>query len=154
MARSKLDFVRQQGFAHAGADSGDALYSALMFQPRVVAAVVLTGILLQHPRHNPVDAFYNRLLARRRHLRSIDAAPPPRRFAQAVAATLAFAISAALLMESSAIAWAFQGLLGGAVVAVVFGRFCAGSYLYELSRSALAATTRRGMPIPQPGARR
>jgi hypothetical protein len=171
MSRSKFDFVRQQGFAQADADSGHDLYSALMFQPRIVAAIVLTGILLQHPavfatlsavllwsalvpRRNPFDALYNRLLAHPRRLRPLAVAPGPRRFAQGVAATVAGAIAGALLLKWTATAWAFEALLGIAVVGVVFGQFCAGAYLHDLLRSALAATTRRRPPVRQSGAHR
>lgn len=169
MSRSKFDFVRQQGFAQADADSEQDLYSALMFQPRVVAVIVLAGILVQHPAvfatlsavllwsalvplRNPFDALYNRLLAHPRRLRPLAAAPPPRRFAQGVAAAVAGAIAVALLLKWRATASVFETFLGIAVIGVVFGNFCTGSYLYDLLRSALAATTRRRTPIQQPGA--
>ena len=148
MFRSRLDFVRQQGVAQADLDS-DRLYSALMVQPRLVGVVVLTGILLQHqavfvtlsvvlswsalmPRHNPVDALYNRLYAHPRHLRRLGVAPSPRRFAQAIAALLACAIATALLLKSTTTAWVLEGILGSGVILVVSGRFCAGSYLYHI----------------------
>jgi len=49
MSRSQLDFVRQQGFTESEPIARQDLYSALMFQPRVIGVVVLAGILLQNP---------------------------------------------------------------------------------------------------------
>jgi hypothetical protein len=149
MAQSQLDFIQQQGFAQTDIESGDGLYSALMFQPRVVGIVVLTGIVFQDPavfvtlsavlwwsafvpRHNPFDELHNRLIARRWHHRPLHVAPPPRRFAQGLAATLAFGIAGALRLKSTTTAWVLEAILGSAAAGVVFGRFCAGSYLYHL----------------------
>ena len=45
--RSKLDFIREQGFTTEGCQEG--LYTALMFQPRVIAGLVITGVVFQSP---------------------------------------------------------------------------------------------------------
>ena len=46
-APSKIDFIRQQGFTTDGCQDG--LYSALMFQPRVIAGVIISVVILQSP---------------------------------------------------------------------------------------------------------
>ena len=77
---AKRQFVRQQGFGDAPPASCAYQYSGLMFQPRLLAAIVLLAILLQSaamclvlagilwwnvlvPRRNPFDALYNRTIA-------------------------------------------------------------------------------------------
>ena len=47
MRPSKVDFIRQQGFTTESCQNG--LYSALMFQPRVIAGVVISSVVLQSP---------------------------------------------------------------------------------------------------------
>ena len=47
MRNTPLGFVRQQGFAATQLDRG--LYTALMFQPRVIGGVVLIGAVTQSP---------------------------------------------------------------------------------------------------------
>jgi len=166
MVRSQLDFVRQQGFTESEPIVTQDLYAALMFQPRVIGVVVLAGILLQNPEvflvlsavlwwsafvpsHNPFDAFYNRLIAPPRHLPPLRVAPAPRRFAQSVAATLALAIGAALLTGASTLAWVFEGLLSGGMAALVFGDFCAGSFVYHLLQTPLLTKKRPVSPSSQ-----
>jgi hypothetical protein len=122
-----------------------------MFQPRLLAAVVLLAILLQSaalflvlaailwwnvlvaPR-NPFDAAYNRAIAAPRNLPSLTAAPAPRRFAQGMAGTLLGGAGLALLAGWPRLAWILQGVVAIALAALVFGRFCLGSYLYHLLR--------------------
>lgn len=147
MRQSQLQFIRQQGFSNPDADRH--LYAALMLQPRIIAGLVLAGIQAQSPwvflalsavlwwstfvpRSNPFDALYNAVVAHPRRYRPMGVAPAPRRFAEGLAAALALAIGVALLVGARDIAWVCQGLLGSAVAALVFGRFCAGSYLYHL----------------------
>jgi hypothetical protein len=143
--RSKADFERQQGFT--AEDHTDALYSALMFQPRVVGALVALGVILQSPwvflvlsavlwwstlvpTHNPFDAFFYHVMADPQPATRI--APAPRRFAQGLAGMFTLAIGAALLAGASRTAWLVEGLLAGAVMTVVFGRLCAGASVYHL----------------------
>src|SRR5688500_204984 len=112
--RSKVDFVRRQGFTTEGCRDG--FYSALMFQPRVIGVVVASSVILQSPwiflvlstvlwwnalvpSHNPFNAFYNRVLADPR-LVLLSAAPPPRRFAEGLAGALAMVITIALFAEA------------------------------------------------------
>ncbi len=82
---AKRQFVRQQGFGDAPPASCAYQYSGLMFQPRLLAAIVLLAILLQSaamclvlagilwwnvlvPQRNPFDALYNRTIAAPRNL--------------------------------------------------------------------------------------
>lgn len=150
--RSQVEFIRQQGISECGLGPAQDVYTALMFQPRAVAGVLLAGMLLQHPvvflllggvlwwsaivpTRNPFDAVFNRLYAPPRHLPPIPVAPEPRRFAQGLAGSMVLGIGAALLAGAGALAWTLEGLLSGAVAAVLFGRFCAGSYVYHLLQS-------------------
>ena len=145
MRQSEIQFIRQQGFFAAEPDH--RLYVALMFQPRTIAVLVTTGVVLQSPwlfvalsivlfwgtilpTRNVFDAAYNRLIATPRGLPSIPAAPAPRRFAQAMAATMALTIGAALLSGATSAAWALEALFVVSVAAVVLGRVCAPANLY------------------------
>ena len=148
---AKRQFVRQQGVDDAPAASWAYQYSALMFQPRLLAAVVLLAILLQSaamflvlagvlwwnalvaPR-NPFDALYNRVIARPRNLPSLTPAPAPRRFAQGMAGTILGGAGLALLAGWPRLAWILEGLVAAALGALDLGRFCLGSYLYHLLR--------------------
>jgi hypothetical protein len=157
---SQVDFVRQQGFIAAGQISGTQLYSALMFQPRLIGILVAAGIALQSrelflalsvilwwnallPSRNPFDALYNHLLARPRGLPRLTPAPAPRRFAQSMAATFMLVIGLALLFDWQAVAWGFESLMAAALLILLFGRFCLGSYVFRVlgarSRSGLSA---------------
>jgi hypothetical protein len=80
MSEARINFMKQQGFDDASARTCDFQYPALMFQPRVIAVLVLAGVLLQSaplfltlsallwwstliPRLNPIETLYNRLVA-------------------------------------------------------------------------------------------
>ena len=148
---AKRQFVRQQGFGDVPASSCAYQYSALMFQPRLLIAVVLLAILLQSaamflvlagilwwnvlvsPR-NPFDALYNRAIAGPRNLPPLTPAPAPRRFAQGMAGTILGGAGLALLTGWPRLAWILEGLVAVALGALVLGRFCLGSYLYHLLR--------------------
>jgi hypothetical protein len=148
---AKRQFVRQQGFGDAPAATCGYQYSALMFQPRLLAAVVLLAILLQSavmflvlagilwwnvlvaPR-NPFDALYNRAIATPRNLPPLTAAPPPRRFSQGMAGTILGGAGLALLAGWPGFAFILEGLVAVALGALVLGRFCLGSYVYHLLR--------------------
>ena len=148
---AKRQFVRQQGFGEVPPAACGYQYSALMFQPRLLAVLVLLAILLQSaalflvmagilwwnvlaaPR-NPFDAVYNRAIAGPRNLPSLTPAPAPRRFAQGMAGTLLGCAGLALLAGWPRLSWILQGVVAIALAALVFGRFCLGSYLYHLLR--------------------
>jgi len=156
---SERQFVRQQGFRNASAASCEHLYPALMFQPRVLAMIIVLGVALQSPgiwlvlsillwwsalvpARNPFDAIYNRFAARPRKLPLLEPAPGPRRLAQAIAGTLSAGAALCLLRGSQAGAWIFEGELVAAVTALVLGRFCVGSYLFHLLRGDVVFANR------------
>ena len=155
MRPSKFDFIRQQGFTTEGCQDG--LYSALMFQPRVIAGVVISSVVLQSPwlflalatvlwwstlvpSHNPFDAFFNHVMADPMRLAAMPAAPPPRRFAQAMAATFAMGIAVTLFVGASHVAWLIEGVFVAASMSVVVRRFCLPAYVYHLLWSRTPAT--------------
>jgi hypothetical protein len=146
MRDSEIQFIRQQGFTHVHPDH--RLYQALMFQPRTIAAVLAIGIVLQNawlflalsavlclgaavPTRNLFDAAYNHLVAPMLVVPRVPLAPAPRRFAQAMAATVALTIGVALLSGATMTAWVFEGLFALASAAVVAGRVCAAANVYN-----------------------
>jgi hypothetical protein len=146
---SRVNFVLQQGFREASPDSCGVRYPALMWQPRVIGVIVAVGLLLQSwpvflvlsavlwwnvlvPRLNPFDALYNRLIARPRNLPRLTPAPAPRRFSQAMAASFNLAIGLALMLGHTGAAYVLEVFLVVALTALVFGRFCLGSYIWHL----------------------
>jgi hypothetical protein len=158
----RVNFVRQQGFVDADAPVCSARYPALMFQPRVVLVLLLVGIVLQagwyfvglgavlawsalFPRLNPFDALYNAVVARRGDGPRLPPAPAPRRFAQGLAGTLMLIVGVALLAGRHWIAWSAEGFLVVAVAALVFGKFCLGSFLFHHLRGD-GAFARRTAP--------
>lgn len=157
---SRRNFVLQQGVDPLTTESCPARFSALMFQPRVVGSVILPAVVFQSPpvflvlsgilwwnvalpRLNPFDAIYNRTLGRRPGAIRLQPAPPPRRFAQGMAGSFALGIGTLLLLHAATAALVLQGLLLAALVALVFGRFCLGSFVYHLlrGRSGFAKAT-------------
>jgi hypothetical protein len=148
---AKRQFVRQQGFGDLPAAACACQYPALMFQPRLLAVLVLLAILLQSaalflvlagilwwnvlvaPR-NPFDALYNRAIAASRNLPSLTPAPAPRRFAQGMAGTILGGAGLALIAGWPRLAWILEGVVAIALGALALGRFCLGSYFYHLLR--------------------
>jgi len=148
---TKLNFVKQQGFENLEEEGCATCFPALMFQPRLVGGIVVLALLLQSgplflvlaavlwwnvllPGLNPFDALYNRLIAAPRKYPLMGPAPLPRRFAQGMAGTFMLAIGIFLLGGWFLAAWILQGLLVVALSALIFGRFCLGSYIYYLLR--------------------
>ncbi len=144
---SKLNFVRQQGFRNASSEGSQ--YSALMWQPRAIGVLVLIGLVLQSwlyflslsallwwnvvfPALNPFDAIYNQFVARRKGLPRLTPAPAPRRFAQGMAGTFMLVIAVSLFLGWNLLAWVVEALLAIALAALIFGRFCLGSYVFLL----------------------
>jgi hypothetical protein len=163
MRPSKVDFIRQQGYTTEGCRDG--LYWALMFQPRVIAGVVIAGVILQSPwlflalstvlwwgalvpRHNPFDAFFNRVLANPRRLAAMPAAPPPRQFSQAMAGTFAIGSALTLFAGASHAAWLVEGVFLAGSMSVVVRRFCLPAYVFYLLWPRTPAT-----PCPSPSGR-
>jgi len=149
MSDAQINFIKQQGFEGASPRTCDVQYPALMFQPRIIAVLVLVSVLLQSPasflvlsavlwwntlvpRLNPFEMIYNGLVARRKGLPALTASPGPRRFAQGMAATLMLSIGVSLLAGWNTLAWVSEALLLAALGALIFGAFCSGSFLFHL----------------------
>jgi hypothetical protein len=147
-SNARVNFVKQQGFRDASPQTCGAQYPALMFQPRVVGAAVLAGLLLQAapvflvvtallwwsaavPSLNPFDWLYNRLVARPGRA-LLTPAPGPRRFAQAMAGTFTILIAVSLITGWHRLAWVLEAVLLAALGALIFGGFCLGSYVFHL----------------------
>jgi hypothetical protein len=146
---SKIEFVRQQGFSDVDEASSYRWHNALMFQPRLLSVLILSGLALQSwsiflmlclllvwnalvPARNPFDFLYNRLVAIPRKLPLLGAAPVPRRFAQGESALVMLAISAALLMGWHVAAWTMEGALLAVLAALLIGNFCSGTWIFHL----------------------
>ena len=154
MRESRIRFIRMQGITAPHVD--EELYSALMLQPRIIGVIVALGIVSQSrllflilsaallwsalvPSRNPVDAIYNRAVARPRTRQPLGIAPPPRRFAMGMAGTVALTIGTALLVGAAITAWVFEGLFAVAVLQVVFGDVCGAANLYHVLQRSLMA---------------
>ena len=160
MSRSaEVNFVHQQGFRSFSDSECGTRYSALMFQPRLIGILVAVGTVTQTwllflvlgliawwnalaPLMNPFDAIYNGLVAGPKGLPSIAPAPGPRRFAQGMAGTFMLSIAISLLMKWWGLAWILEGLLVAALAALIFGKFCLGSYVFHLFRGEAAFANR------------
>jgi len=146
---AKWNFVRQQGFKDASPEACVYQYPALMWQPRAIGSLVLVGLVFQAwpyflalwvllwwnvalPRLNLFDALYNHVVAKPKGLPRLGPAPSPRRFAQAFAGTFVLAIWLSLFSGRRILAWALEAFLLAALAALIFGRFCLGSYLFLL----------------------
>jgi hypothetical protein len=146
---AELNFVRQQGFRSASPADCAYQYPAMMWQPRAIGLLVVVGLVLQagvyflgmsallwwnaiFPRFNPFDAIYNRLVAKPKGGALLGPAPGPRRFSQGMAGTFMLAIGLLLLAGSRIPAFAVEAVLVAALAALIFGRFCLGSFVYHL----------------------
>ncbi len=157
---SRRNFILQQGLVAPEQGSCPARFSGLMFQPRAVGSILLLAVILQSPaiflilsailwwngilpRLNPFDAIYNRTLGARPGAVQLQPAQPPRRFAQGMAGSFALAIGTALPLHLGTAALVLQILLLAALAALIFGRFCLGSFVYFLlrGRSGFAVAT-------------
>ena len=167
---SKRNFILQQGLDRPSQESCPVRFSALMFQPRLIGSFILLAVILQSPasflvlsgilwwnalipRLNLFDVVYNRALANRPGAVRLDPAPPPRRFAQGMAGSFALAIGMLLPLQLGTAALVLQILLLTALAALIFGRFCLGSFLYHLlrGRSDIAIGTLPWKPGLFPG---
>jgi hypothetical protein len=68
----------------------------------------------------------------------LGAAPAPRRFAQAIAAAFNLGAGLALLVGQPPLAWALQAMLVVAFLALLWGKFCLGAYVYHLLKGRVA----------------
>jgi hypothetical protein len=158
---AKRNFILQQGLSEPVTESCPLQYSALLFQPRIVALWLVVAVIMQSPfwffalaavlwwsalapRLNPFDALYNWTLARRGGL-TLTAAPAPRRFAQALAGLFSLAIGVSLALGWRTIAFIIEGFFVVAVGALAFGGFCLGSFVFHLVRGR-AEFAKRTLP--------
>jgi hypothetical protein len=156
---SVANFVKQQGFQETPDQACPAQYRALSFQPMVMAPIILVGIVLQSatvflalsaiqwwnallPRWNVFDAIYNALFAGRPGATRLTPAPAPRRFSMGMAGTFMLGIGVSLLAGWTTAAVVLQVFLAVALSAILFGRFCMGSYIYHLLRGDVAFANR------------
>ena len=145
------NFMRQQGFAEEAASVCDMHFAGLYFQPRIVGTLIVVALILRSPvlffilsavlwwnvlvpALNPFEVFYNRVVAAPRGKSLLAPAPPPRRFAQAMAAAMMLVIGFAFPNGWMVTAWVFAALLVVAFAALLFGKFCLGAYIYHLLR--------------------
>jgi len=159
VATVKRNFILQQGLPEPPTASCPLQYSALLFQPRLVALVVLVAVILKSPllflalagvlwwnalfpRWNLFDVLYNRIVAVRPGRIALSPAPGPRRFAQGMAGTFALAIGVSLLLAWHVTAIVLEVLLILAVGALVFGSFCLGSFIFHLLLGRMAFAKR------------
>jgi hypothetical protein len=157
----KRNFILQQGFEEPAPAVCKRQYSALHFQPRTVFVWIVSGILFQSPpvfyvlcavlwwsalfpKLNPFEALYN-LTFRGNRVEAfyLTPAPLPRRTAQAMAG--AFALTCGLLIHFglSAAAYVVEGIFVAAILALILGGFCLGSFVYHVlsGRVAFACLT-------------
>jgi hypothetical protein len=155
MRQSQIQFIREQGCL--APNPPDSLYAALMLQPKIIAGVVALGVVLQSrwlfvtlsavlwwstfvPAYSPFDSIYNHAVAYPRGLPPLGAAPAPRRFAQSQAALLSLAIATAILGGAAGSAWVLEGLFVVALIALIYGRVCAGARMYHALRRSVYRT--------------
>lgn len=148
---TRRNFILQQGLDAPPQEGCPVRFSALMFQPRLIGLFTLLGVILQSPtiflvlsgilwwnvlipRLNLFDVIYNRTLANRSGAVRLEPAPPPRRFAQGMAGSFTLTIGVLLLLQQGTAALVVQVLLLAALAALIFSRFCLGSFLYHLLR--------------------
>lgn len=148
---AKRNFILQLGFEDPAPEVYQLQYSALVFQPKIVLAAVVAGILFQSqavfaglgallwwsalfPKLNPFSALYNRTIGRRPGAFRLGPSPAPRRGAETEAG--AVALTSALLIHAGFIhaAYAVEAIFLAAGLAVAIGSFCTGSFVYHLFR--------------------
>ena len=148
---AKRNFILQQGFEDPAPAVCPLQYSALVFQPKIVLAVVVAGILFQSqavfaglgallwwsalfPKLNPFRALYTRTIGSRRGAFRLDPSPAPRRAAETEAGTVALTIALMIHAGFSHAAYVVEAILLAAALAVMIGSFCTGSFVYHLFR--------------------
>jgi hypothetical protein len=148
---ARRNFILQQGFEDPDPALRSRQYSALVFQPKVVLATVVAGILFQSPgiflalgavlwwnalfpKLNPISALYNQTFGRRPAAFRLAPAPAPRRAAETEAGTIAITIALLIHAGFGFAAYVFEAILLTAVLAVLIGGFCTGTFLYHLVR--------------------
>jgi Domain of unknown function (DUF4395) len=148
---ARRNFILQMGFEDPDPALRSRQYSALVFQPRIVLATIVAGILFQSPvifvalgavlwwsalfpKLNPISALYNQTIGRRQGAFRLGPAPAPRRAAETEAGTIALTIAFLILAGFTHAAYVFEAILLAASLAVLVGSFCTGTFLYHLVR--------------------
>jgi hypothetical protein len=150
--------MKQQGFGEEPSATCDMHFAGLYFQPRIVFALVVVGIILNglglvfpsavlffvlcgallwnvsFPALNPFERLYNAAIAIPRSKTILPPAPGPRRFAQGMAAIFMLVVGISLLKGWQVTGWIFEAGLVVAFSALLFGKFCLGAYVYHLLR--------------------
>lgn len=159
---AKRNFILQQGFEDPQPLSCPVRFSALLFQPRLVGLLTIIGVIFQSPAIflalsavlwwsallpslSPFDALYNHTFGARPGAVRLTPSPAPRRFSQGMAGTFALAIGASLLLQWTLTAFVLEALMLIAASAIVFGKFCLGSFVYYLI-TGRADFARRTLP--------
>lgn len=144
----KRNFILQQGLCDPAAATCPKQFSALMFQPRMIGPYLLIALILQSPvmffilgvvlwisalipAVNPFDFVYNHLVASKDGPR-LSPAPAPRRFSQGMAGTFGLAVGICLTMHWMMAAYVLEGMFAFAMLALVIGGFCLGSFIYHM----------------------
>jgi hypothetical protein len=152
------NFLEQQGFLEAGM-SCSSKYGALQFQPRIVGVVFLIALVLQSsvlflllsvalavgakwPEKNPFDALYRKTWGKRPGAEAMPLSPPPRRFAQGMAAGMTFLIGLFLLIRRPIWAYFLELMMLAALVALIFTGFCFGAVVYHAIKGRMDVAKR------------
>jgi hypothetical protein len=147
--------MKQQGFVEEADSVCDMHFSGLYFQPRIMGPLVVVAIVLQSPvfffvlsailwwnvvfpKWNPFEIVYNRSIAASRGKPMLTPAPPPRAFAQGMAAAFTLLAGLSLLAGWMIAAYVLEAFLVIAFAALLFGKFCLGAYVYHLLRGKVA----------------
>ena len=153
------NFVKQQGFSDLAEDASERQFRALNFQPLVIGPTVLVAIFLQSapiflglsavlwwaallPQWNLFNAIHNQFFAAPRGLPRLGPAPAPRRFAMGMAASFMLGAGASILAGWTVAAIVLQAFVVVALTALLFGKFCLGSYVFLLLRGEVAFANR------------
>ncbi|TAM79102.1 MAG: DUF4395 domain-containing protein [Acidobacteria bacterium] len=153
-------FMAQQGFRGDEPSRRRSHFLALQLQPSVLGLLVVVGIIFQSaslffvlaavlvwnvvmPRLNPFERLYDWVIGGPASMPQLEPAPAPRRFAQGMAATFMAITGLSLALGWMIVAYVFEAFLLVALIALVAGRFCMGSYIFHTlrGRGAFANST-------------
>ncbi|HET9178938.1 MAG TPA: DUF4395 family protein [Terriglobia bacterium] len=158
---SSIDrFMAQQGFGDEEPSRRGWHFRALQLQPSVLGLLVVVGIIFQWatlffvlaavlawnvmvPALNPFERLYDWVIGGPASRSKLEPAPPPRRFAQGMAAAFMAVTGISLALGWMIVAYVFEAFLLVALIALIAGRFCMGSYIFHTlsGRSAFANST-------------
>ncbi|MGA8182857.1 MAG: DUF4395 family protein [Terriglobia bacterium] len=147
---SSIDrFMAQQGFGDEDAARRRWHFLALQFQPAFLAFLVALAIISQSqtlffmlaavlvwnvvlPQLNLFERLYDWVIGSPMSKPKLEPAPAPRRFAQGMAATFMAITGLALTTGWLIVAYVFQAFIVIALVALLAGKFCMGSYIFHI----------------------